>query len=113
MNLGDSAHDASRSRPDDASPPAAAAGDGSDKPARSPRTQEALQDIQDLVDKLAAVTRQLGRHDRGVSGPVALAPEAPQQAEAARGAKRGGTEQGEGPDVPGDVRLALQVDAAR
>ena len=113
MNLGDSAHDASRSRLDDASRPGAAAGDGSGKPARSPRTQEALQDIQDLVDKLAAVTRQLGRHDRGVSAPATLASEAPQQAEAVRGTKRSGAEQGEGADIPGDVRLALQVDTAR
>lgn len=113
MNLGDSAYDASRSRLDDASRPGAATGDGSEKPARSPRTQEALQDIQDLVDKLAAVTRQLGGHDRGVSGPVTLTAEAPQQAEAVRGAKSGGAEQGEGPDIPGDVRLALQVDTAR
>ena len=95
MNLGDSAYDASRSRLDDATA-RCRRWRRSEKPARSPRTQEALQDIQDLVDKLAAVTRQLGRHDRGASGPVTLNPEAPQQAEAVRGAKRGGAEQGEG-----------------
>ncbi len=63
--------DASRSRPDDASRLGAAAGYGIGKPARSPRT---LQDIQDIIDKLAAVTQQLGRpgasHSKG-SGPAA------------------------------------------
>lgn len=112
MNHGDSVHDASRSGLDDASQPVAAADDASEKPARSPRIQKPLQDIQELVDKLAAVTRQLGRHDRAF-GSVTLTPEAPQQEQAVRGAERGGAEQGEGPDVPGDVRLALQVDTAR
>ncbi len=104
MNHGDSGHDASQ--------PGTAADGGSEKPARPPGTQEPLQDIQELVDKLAVVTRQLGRHDRGGFRPVTLAPEAPQQAQPIRGAERGGAEQGEGPDVPGHVRLALQVDTA-
>ncbi len=72
MNPGDSVHDASRSGLDDASWPRSAAGHGSDRPARSPRTSETLQplqDIQDIVDKLAAVTRQLGRHSRRVPAP--------------------------------------------
>ena len=64
MNPGDSVHDASRSGLDDASWPRSAAGHGNDRPTRSPRINEPLQDIQDIVDKLAAVTRQLGRHGR-------------------------------------------------
>ena len=68
MNPGDSAHDASRSGLEDARWLGSAAGHGNDKPARSPRTHESLQDIQDIVDKLAAVTRQLGRHGRRVPG---------------------------------------------
>jgi hypothetical protein len=61
MNPGDSVHDASRSGLDDARPPGAAAGHRGDKPARSPRTQRPLQDIQDIIDKLAVVTQQLRR----------------------------------------------------
>jgi hypothetical protein len=68
MHPGDSAHDASRSGLDDASWPGSAAGHGNDKPVRSPRTYEPLQDIQQIVDKLAAVTRQLGRHGRRMPG---------------------------------------------
>jgi hypothetical protein len=64
MNSGDSVQDASRTGPDEASGPAAAAGHGSHTPARSPRTQKPLQDIQDIIDKLAAVTQQL-RHPHG------------------------------------------------
>ena len=63
MNPGDSVQDASRSGLDEASGPGAA-GQGSGTPARSPRTQKPLQDIQDLIDKLAAVSRQL-RHPHG------------------------------------------------
>ena len=57
MNPGDSVQDASRSGPDEASGFGAAAGQGNSTPDRSPRTQQPLQDIQDIIDKLAAVTR--------------------------------------------------------
>jgi hypothetical protein len=87
MNLGDSVHDASRSY----------------KP---------LQDIQDIVDKLAAVTRQLGGPDRSTPGGITLSAETAKQAEAVCRIEGSGAQQREGADVPGDVRLALQVDAA-
>jgi hypothetical protein len=64
MNPGDSVHDASRTRLDEASGPGAAAGDGSQTPERSPGIHKPVQDIQDLIDKLAAVSRQL-RHPHG------------------------------------------------
>ena len=64
MNPGDSVQDATRSGPDEANDLGAAA----DEPTRSPGTQKPLQDIQDLIDKLAAVTRQL-RHPGSMTGP--------------------------------------------
>ncbi|HEX5296269.1 MAG TPA: hypothetical protein VFW50_04705 [Streptosporangiaceae bacterium] len=64
MNPGDSVHDASRTRLDEASGPGAAAGEGSQTPEPSPGIYKPLQDIQDLIDKLAAVSRQL-RHPHG------------------------------------------------
>jgi hypothetical protein len=112
MNPGDSVHDASRSGLDDASRPGAAAGYGNDTPAQSPRAYKTVQDIQDLVDKLAAVTQQLGRHGRSVPGSVTLAPEAPQHAQAVLRSERGGAQPRERADEAGDVRLALPVDAA-
>jgi hypothetical protein len=66
MNPGDSVQDATRSGPDEASGFGAAAGEGATM--RSPRTQKPLQDIQDLIDKLAAVTQQL-RHPGSMTGP--------------------------------------------
>ena len=67
MNPGDSVQDASpRSGPDEASGFGAVADEG--VTTRSPRTQKPLQDIQDLIDKLAAVTKQL-RHPGSVTGP--------------------------------------------
>jgi hypothetical protein len=63
MNSGHSVQDAHPSCPpgqDDASRVEATAGYG-DGLARSPRAQKPLQDIQDIIDKLAAVTQQL-RH---------------------------------------------------
>ena len=66
MNPGDSVQDATRSGPDEASGFDAAAGQGA--PARSPRTQKSLQDIQDLIDELAAVTQQL-RRPGSMAGP--------------------------------------------
>jgi len=68
MNSGDSVHDASRTGLDEASGLGAAAGQGSQTPARSPRTYKPLQDIQDLIDKLAAVSQQLRHpHDGAAS----------------------------------------------
>jgi hypothetical protein len=67
MNPGDSVQDASRSGPDEAS--GLGAGQGNSTPGRSPRTQKPLQDIQDIIDKLAAVTQQLRRPGSSVAGP--------------------------------------------
>jgi hypothetical protein len=96
MNFGDSVQDASRSGPDDGLIPGAVGGDGDSHQARSLRTQKSIQDIQDLIDKLAAVTQQLrhpGRRSDGVRSdsvrsdsvrsdstpePVGLGHEAPQ-----------------------------------
>ena len=64
MNPGDSVQDATRSGPDEANGSGAAA----DEPTRSPGTQQPLQDIQDLIDKLAAVTQQL-RRPGSMAGP--------------------------------------------
>ena len=61
MNPGDSVHDASRTGPDETGDPGAA--QGNDTLTRSPRTEKSLQDIQDIIDKLAAVTQQL-RHPK-------------------------------------------------
>ena len=69
MNPGDSVQDASRSGPDEASGFGAAAGLGNGTPARSPTTQKSLQDIQDIIDKLAAVSQQLRRPGSNVPGP--------------------------------------------
>ena len=66
MNPGDSVQDATRSGPDEATGFGAAAGQGA--PTQSPRTQKPLQDIQDLIDKLAAVTQQL-RRPGSMAGP--------------------------------------------
>ena len=82
MNIGDSVQDVSRSGPEDGTVPGAV-GHGDSHQARSLRTQKPLQDIQDLIDKLAAVTRQLrhpGRKSDGAAGTFALGGEAPQQA---------------------------------
>jgi hypothetical protein len=62
MNPGDSVHDVSRTGPDETGDPGAI-GQGNDTLTRSPRTEKPLQDIQDIIDKLAAVTRQL-RHPK-------------------------------------------------
>jgi len=64
MNSGDSVQDASPTGLDEASGPDAAAGEGSYTPARSPRFHKPVQDIQDLIDKLAVVSQQL-RHPHG------------------------------------------------
>ena len=59
MNPGDSVHDVSRTGPDEAS--GLGAGQGSGTMARSPRTEKPLEDIQDIIDKLAAVDQELRR----------------------------------------------------
>jgi hypothetical protein len=90
MNFGDSVQDASRSGPDDVTAPGAVGGDGDSHRARSLWTQKPLQDIQDLIDKLAAVTQQLrhpGPGSDGAAGSFTLGGEAPQQACAVGGAE--------------------------
>ena len=68
MNIGDSVQDVSRSGPEDGTVPGPI--DHSDShQARSLRTQKPLQDIQDLIDKLAVVTQQL-RHPSRTSERV-------------------------------------------
>ena len=68
MNPGDSVHDVSRTGPDEASGPGAV-GQGSGTMARSPRTEKPLEDIQDIIDKLAAVTQQLRDPKSSVASP--------------------------------------------
>ena len=60
MNPGDSVYDVSRTGPDESSG-SGAAGQGSGTMARSPRTEKSLEDIQDIIDKLAAVNQELRR----------------------------------------------------
>jgi len=67
MNPGDSVQDVSRTGPDEASGLGAAAGPGSGTMARSPRTEQPLEDIQDIIDKLAAVTQELRRPKNNVA----------------------------------------------
>jgi hypothetical protein len=86
MNFGDSVQDASRSGPDDVTVPGAVGDDGDSHYARSLRTQKPLQDIQDLIEKLAAVTQQL-RHPGRRSDSAVLTQETPQQACAVGGAE--------------------------
>ena len=77
MNFGDSVPDASRSDPGDVTVPGAV----DSLQARLLRTQKPLQDIQDLIDKLAAVTQQLrhpGRRPDGAPEAFALGRETPQ-----------------------------------
>jgi hypothetical protein len=68
MNFGDSVQDASRSEHDDVTVPGAVGGDGDSHEARSVRTQKPLQEVQDLIDKLAAVTQQLRHPGREADG---------------------------------------------
>jgi hypothetical protein len=67
MNPGDSVQDVSLTGPDEASGIGAAPAQGNGTPARSLRAQESLQDIQEIVDKLAAVTQQLRHPNRSVA----------------------------------------------
>ena len=134
MNSGNSRPDAELScRPaqDDAIESGAADDHGSGTPAQPAGAQRPLQDIQDIIDKLAAVTQQLRRPtsslhgsprlagcDRGLirADPVPRLPgvpgQGPQQAGALSRAEGRRAEQSEGPDVAGDLFLALQVDAS-
>ena len=66
MNPGDSVQDVSRTGPDEASC-LDAAGPGSGTMARSPRTDKPLEDIQDIIDKLAAVDQELRRSKSAAS----------------------------------------------
>ncbi len=74
MTPGNSVHHdanpACRPEPDDASRSGATAGDSiadyGGGPARPLRSHKTLQDIQDIIDELAAVTQQLRRPGRGV-----------------------------------------------
>jgi hypothetical protein len=79
MNPGDSVEDAIGSGTDAASRPGggpqAAAGQGSGQRARSPESAKPLQDIQDIIDRLAAVTQQL-RHPGSMAGRPPRDPEA-------------------------------------
>jgi hypothetical protein len=61
MNPGDSVQDVSRTGLDEASGLGTAADPGSAMMARSPRTEKPLEDIQDIIDKLAAVDQELRR----------------------------------------------------
>ena len=69
MNFGDSLQDASRSEPDDVTVTGAADGHGDGHRARALTIQRPLQDIQDIIDKLAAVSQQL-RHPARASDSV-------------------------------------------
>jgi hypothetical protein len=72
MNIGDSVQDASRSETEDRTVPGALGHDDGHQ-ARSLRAQKHLQDIQDLIDKLAVVTQQLrhpSRSSDSVAGPT-------------------------------------------
>ena len=68
MNTGDSVQDVSGTGPDEASGiGAAAVGPGGAMMARSPRTEKPLEDIQDIIDKLAAVDQELRRSKGGAA----------------------------------------------
>ena len=72
MNVGDSVQDASRSETEDSTVPGAPSHSDTHQ-ARSLRTQRHLQDIQDIIDKLAAVTQELrhpSRSSDSVAGPT-------------------------------------------
>ena len=63
MNPGDSVQDVSRTGPDETSGSGTAASQGNGTLTRSPGTEKPLQDIQDIIDQLAAVNQQL-RHPK-------------------------------------------------
>lgn len=69
MNSGDSVQDVSRTGLDDAGGFGAAAGQDSGQQSRSLWTGQPLQDIQDLIDQLAAVNQELRRPASKVASP--------------------------------------------
>lgn len=68
MNPGDSVQDVSRTGPDEASG-FGTVGQGNGTLAQSPRFTKPLQDIQEIIDKLAVVTQELRRPGGSVAGP--------------------------------------------
>jgi hypothetical protein len=68
MNPGDSVQDLSRTGPDEASG-FGTARQGNGTLAQSPRFTKPLQDIQEIIDKLAVVTQELRRPGSSVAGP--------------------------------------------
>ena len=69
MEFGDSTADVTRPGPDETAVRGTAGTGGDPEQARSPRAQEPVQAIQDIIDKLTVVTRQLGSPRRS-PGPV-------------------------------------------
>jgi hypothetical protein len=67
MNPGDNVQDVSRTGPDETSGPGALAGQGNGTLTRSPGAEKSLQDIQDIIDKLAAVNQQLSHPKSGAA----------------------------------------------
>jgi len=59
MSPGDSVYDASRPAPGEGDGPGVTASQGSGDATRSPRAYKPVQDIQEIIDKLADVTQQL------------------------------------------------------
>jgi hypothetical protein len=86
MNRVDSVSDADLScRPEqDACGPGEAADDGGNTPPRAGWAHRPLQDIQDLIDKLAAVTQQL-RHPGSAVRDSARSPDGDQPSQVPRG----------------------------
>jgi len=87
MNLVDSVPDAdlsSRSGPHDASGHDEAPDHASATPSRSGWAQRPLQEIQDLIDKLAAVTQQL-RHPGSASRDSSRSPDADRPSQVSTG----------------------------
>lgn len=68
MEPGNCVHDASRSEHDSADRAGAIAGFGHDRVTQSSGTRKPLQDIQDIIDKLAVVTQELRRPGSRVPG---------------------------------------------
>ena len=68
MNPGDSVQDVSRTGPDETSGSGTAAAQGNGTLTRSPGNEKPLQDIQDIIDKLAAVDQELRRSKSSAAG---------------------------------------------
>ena len=69
MNPGDSVQNVSRTGPDETGGSGAAAGQSSRTLTRSPATEKPLQDIQDIIDQLAAVNQRL-RHPKSSASVI-------------------------------------------